>query len=255
MLITTDGVRLAARHLPVAGEAEGHAGPPPCFVIVHGFTGSHDSHPMTEVGTVLSRFGGVVGVTLRGHGRSSGLSTLGDREVDDVQAGVAWARRLGYRAVVSVGFSMGASAVVRHGALLGGVDGVVSVSGPSRWYYRGTPPMRRLHLLITSRRGRTALRVARGTRVTDQPWGEPLPIDPRAAAAALAPIPLLVVHGDADAYFPTDHAHQLASAGNRAELWLEPGFGHAENAMTESLTARIAEWAVDISAPARRVLP
>ena len=49
-------------------------------------------------------------------------------------------------------------------------------------------------------------------------------------AARIAPVPLLVVHGDADHYFPVEHAeHLFAAAGEPKELWLEPGFGHAEN--------------------------
>ena len=47
----------------------------------------------------------------------------------------------------------------------------------------------------------------------------------------IAPTPLLIVHGDRDGYFPVDHPRMLAdAAGGHAELWLEPGMGHAENA-------------------------
>jgi len=42
----------------------------------------------------------------------------------------------GYRHVATIGFSMGASAVLRQAGLIGHVDAVVSVSGPGRWYYR-----------------------------------------------------------------------------------------------------------------------
>jgi len=41
-------------------------------------------------------------------------------------------RDLGYEQVVTVGFSMGASIVLRHAGLIGGVDAAVSVSGPGR---------------------------------------------------------------------------------------------------------------------------
>ncbi|WP_181788171.1 alpha/beta hydrolase, partial [Streptomyces phytophilus] len=46
-----------------------------------------------------------------------GRSTVGDREVLDLAAAVAWARSLGHRRVATVGFSMGGSVVLRHGAL------------------------------------------------------------------------------------------------------------------------------------------
>jgi len=38
------------------------------------------------------------------------------------------------------------------------------------------------------------------------------------------------VHGDQDGYFPVDHARQLyAAAHDPKELWIVPGFGHAES--------------------------
>jgi hypothetical protein len=51
------------------------------------------------------------------------------------------------------------------------------------------------------------------------------------------------VHGDRDPYFPVDHPRMLAeAAGDGAELWLEHGMGHAENAADEGLLSRIADW-------------
>ncbi|MEI5710491.1 alpha/beta hydrolase, partial [Streptomyces brasiliscabiei] len=53
----------------------------------------------------------------------------------------------------------------------------------------------------------------------------------------------LVVHGDSDGYFPTDHPAMLAAAaGRNGELWLERGMGHAENAASAELLARVGEW-------------
>lgn len=236
-LITADRVAIRAGHRPAVDGSTALA-----FVVVHGFTGSHDSQAIRRAGDVFVRHGGVVAVSTRGHGLSGGESTLGDREVLDVDAAVQWSRRLGYERVAAVGFSMGASVVLRQAALHGGVDAVVSVSGPSRWYYRGTPAMRRLHRMVGHPAGRLAARWGRRTRITSTPWAEPLPMEPREAAAALAPIPLLVAHGDADHYFPLDHAYQLAAGGDHVELWVEYGFEHAENAISDELTERIAGW-------------
>ena len=94
----------------------------------------------------------------RGHGRSGGLSTLGDREIKDVDIVLRYARELGYQRVATVGFSMGASIVLRHAGLIGGAGAVVSVSGPGRWYYRGTRPMRKVHWAVEHRIGRLATR-------------------------------------------------------------------------------------------------
>ena len=119
----------------------------------------------------------------RGHGRSGGLSTLGDKEIDDLDVAVRYARELGYRRVATIGFSMGGSVVLRHAALRGGVDAVVSVSGPGRWYYRGTVAMRRVHLAAERRLGRAFTRRVLNTRVSPEGWPTPDPMPPAEAAA------------------------------------------------------------------------
>ena len=64
--------------------------------------------------------------------------------------------------------------------------------------------------------------------------------------AAISPIPLLVVHGDADPFFPVVHADALyAAAREPKELWVRPGLGHAEGAVDAALLADIATWVRD----------
>ncbi|MFD0593473.1 alpha/beta hydrolase [Catellatospora coxensis] len=121
-LLTSDGVRVDAHHDP--------GDPGLAIVVAHGFTGSWRREAVRRAAGVFGRSAGVISFDFRGHGRSGGLSTVGDLEIHDVEAAVAWARALGYRRIVTVGFSMGASVVVRHAALHRGVDAVVAVSGP-----------------------------------------------------------------------------------------------------------------------------
>jgi pimeloyl-ACP methyl ester carboxylesterase len=211
-------------------------------VVAHGFTGSWRRPSVRRVTSIFNHYGGVICFDFRGHGGSGGKSTVGDREIYDLEAAVAWARELGYQNVATVGFSMGASVAVRHAALIRGVDAVVAVSGPARWYYRGTVPMRWLHWVVERRMGRLVGRVALRTRIAANGW-DPLPEAPHEVAGRISPIPLLVVHGDSDPYFPAEHGHQLYdSAAEPKELWLEKGFGHAENAAPDDLLERIANW-------------
>jgi pimeloyl-ACP methyl ester carboxylesterase len=219
------------------------------LVVAHGFTGDVDRPHVRRVAGVLARYGAVVTFSFRGHGASGGRSTVGDKEVLDLAAAVAWARGFGHARVVTVGFSMGGSVVLRHAALYAGdeeagTDAVVSVSSPARWYYRGTAPMRRLHWLVMRPAGRLVGRYGLRTRIHHRDW-DPVPLSPVEAVARIAPTPLLVVHGDRDGYFPLDHPRMLAeAAGDDGELWLEPGMGHAENASDEALLHRIGDWAV-----------
>jgi pimeloyl-ACP methyl ester carboxylesterase len=236
ILVTDDGVPIEAVHL-VGDRRLG-------FVIAHGFTLNWRWPHVWRVANQLNLHGGVVAFDFRGHGRSGGATTLGDKEINDLDVAVRYMRDLGYEQVVTVGFSMGASIVLRHAALIGGVDAAVSVSGPGRWYYRGTPSMRRVHWAVEHRIGRILAKYIAHTRISDGRW-DPVPLPPAEAAARITPTPLLIVHGDRDEYFPADHAEQLFEAARQPkELWIVPGLGHAESAVSATLLDRIASWAV-----------
>lgn len=255
-LPTDDGVPIDAVHLPPRADAR----EPGDFAIVvaHGFTGSWQRPSVWRIANRFTRFGGVVCFDFRGHGRSGGRSTLGDREIRDLAVAVAWARELGYSRVAAVGFSMGASIVLRYAGLTedaGGLAAVVAVSGPGRWYYRGTIPMRRVHWAVEYRIGRFVTRTFLGTRVHHARWN-PVPVSPAEAAAGISPVPLLVVHGDKDAFFPVDHAHQIYGAAREPkELWIEHGFGHAEAATRSEMVDRIGEWVMKVTAPGQGHVP
>ncbi|GDX32518.1 alpha/beta hydrolase [Actinomycetes bacterium] len=261
-LFTADGLRISASHDSASHDSASHiraaqaAGPDPgqrlAFVVAHGFTGGWRQERVRKIVTWLREFGGVVSLDMRGHGRSGGWSTLGMDEVHDVAAAVRWARDLGYQQVVSVGFSMGGSVVVREAALhreaRERVDAVVSVSGTAFWYYRGTPVMRLVHRLVETQAGRAAMRT-RGVKIGASPWPTPPPIAPVEAAAKLGEIPLLVVHGTIDRYFPVEHAHALYRAAieggsTQSEEWIIDGFGHAESAIDRQTVDDIGRWAV-----------
>ncbi|MFD8075224.1 alpha/beta hydrolase [Streptomyces sp. NPDC059718] len=252
VLTAEDRVPIDAAYLP--GATPGGL----AIVVAHGFTGALERPAVRRAAEIFARVdgvGGVVTFSFRGHGRSGGRSTVGDREVWDLDAAVRWARRLGHPAVASVGFSMGGSVVLRHAGRKPAhdgahVDAVVSVSAPARWYYRGTAPMRRVHWAITRPAGRLVSRGLLHTRIHDKDW-DPVPVAPVEAVRSIAPTPLLIVHGDRDGYFPLDHPLSLSdAAGAAAELWIEPGFGHAENAAAPALLRRIAVWAAERARPA-----
>jgi alpha-beta hydrolase superfamily lysophospholipase len=241
-LVTDDGVPIDTAHLPGNKDL--------AIVVAHGFTQSWQRPWVWRIANRLNKIGGVVSFDFRGHGRSGGLSTLGDREIADLDVAVRYARELGYRRVATVGFSMGASIVVRHAGLVGGVDAAVSVSGPGRWYFRGTEAMRRVHWAVERRTGRLYTRRFLKTRVSSVRW-DPAPVPPHEAAALIAPTPFLVVHGDKDNFFPVDHAEQMYEAAREPkDLWIVPGFGHAEAAADMTLIDRIGRWVLKAVEPA-----
>ncbi|WP_240969052.1 alpha/beta fold hydrolase [Streptomyces sp. HNM0575] len=114
----SDGVGIEAAYDPYEGEDPGGtAAAAGAIVLAHGFSGSVDRPALRRAVEVFTRYGAVVSFSFRGHGRSGGHSTVGDLEVLDLAAAVSWARSLGHERVATVGFSMGGSVVVRHGAL------------------------------------------------------------------------------------------------------------------------------------------
>jgi pimeloyl-ACP methyl ester carboxylesterase len=234
LLRTSDGVRLVAVHWP-GDRALG-------WVFAHGFTGSRRDPDVVRIAAQLQAAGcGVLVADLRGHGGSEGVSTVGVKETADVTAAVAWMRGAGYQEVVVIGWSMGASVVLRYAGLGGDCDAVVSVSSPGHWYERGTAPMRLVHWICETATGRLLCRLVRRVRLDPAGWPD-LPESPIEVAARIAPTPLLIVHGEEDHYFPVRHAQLLAAAAPTAELWIEAGMGHAESATGPELVERIHTW-------------
>jgi len=244
-LVTQDGVPIDTVHLP--SQAVNRA-PGLAIVMAHGFTQSWQKPMVWRIAKRFNAWAGVVSFDFRGHGRSGGLSTLGDKEIYDLDVAVQYARELGYERVATVGFSMGGSVALRQAGLLGGTDAVVSVSGPGHWYYRGTEQMRRVHRVAEWRLGRLFARQFLGTRIASGGWVQ-MPVPPAEAAGKISPVPVLIVHGDRDLFFPQEHGRELYDGAREPkELWLLPGFGHAERAMDDAMSDRIAAWVCEAAA-------
>jgi pimeloyl-ACP methyl ester carboxylesterase len=152
-LLTDDGVRIEAVHRPsrstptIAPDLGRDLGRDLgiadnrglAIVVAHGFGGSWRRPGVGRITEWLRSHGGVVAFDFRGHGRSGGLSTVGDREVLDLDAAVRWSRLLGYRKVATVGWSMGAAVLPRHQAGPARSLGVRAAAGAAPI----APPLRR----------------------------------------------------------------------------------------------------------------
>jgi pimeloyl-ACP methyl ester carboxylesterase len=239
--VTADGVELAGLCCRAPSGAGSDAA---SFVVAHGFTHDTSAPSTRRVISRLASYGPVVALDFRGHGRSGGRSSVGRDETADLDAAVGLVRPLTAGPVVVVGFSMGGAVALRHAAVgARPPDAVVSVSAPSRWYIRHTGPMRRVHWMLEHPVG-PAVGRALGVRL-GEPWAT-VPPTPLELMHLIAPRPLLLVHGDADPYFPTAEALSLhRAAGAHGELWIEPGMGHAETATSPALVDRIATWVRD----------
>jgi uncharacterized protein len=242
-VVATDGVPLAATYLPGPGG-------PDAIVIAHGFAGNRRKPSYARLADALADVAPVLAVDLRGHGGSGGWSTFGDTEQADVAGAVGWLRAFGHERVVGVGVSMGASAMLGAAAAHTPLAALVTISGPARWRPVAPPgPLRQLESIWHSPWRRAALRAGLGVRL-----GTPSLFTARAHPSdhvRATSMPLLVVHGADDAYFPLGDAHELVAAssqrarGQEAVVWPRPvGFGHGEDGFAPAFLTELQHGVV-----------
>jgi uncharacterized protein len=228
---TSDGVRLAGTLLPGPG---GDA----AVVLVHGFNGYRTKPKIRLLAEGLSRRFPVLVFDLRGHGNSEGWCTGGELEALDVHAAVEYLRRRGYSRIVTVGASLGGIAVILAAGAAGDADAVVAISTPARWGTSDTKAVRRMTWVFTHQVGRFAFHRLFGTRINLE-WGNPAP--PLEAVMKIE-VPLLIIHGANDHFFPAGDAEALfANANEPKRLKIVERFGHAEDGFTDAFAADLCE--------------
>jgi len=226
---TDDGVRLRGDRLGAGDVA---------LVFCHGFLGWRRKPRLVQFQQSLAERFTVFGFDLRGHGDSGGACSFGAMEHLDVQSVVDRARGDGHERVVTFGGSMGGIAVLRHAALVGGVDAVVTVSTPARWDGHDSEAVRRLAWLTATPFGRRLLQ-ASGVRVVGAFQRVE---DPADLVGRIAPIPLILVHGRDDHFFDEEEAWLLyRRAGAPKRLLLASRFGHAEDGYTPAFGRQIGD--------------
>jgi uncharacterized protein len=232
-LVADDGTALAASLIdpPRVGA--------PSAVLAHGFAARADKPAYARLADGLAARFGVLSLDLRGHGGSAGQCTFGDDEALDVEAAVRWLRENSGGPVVLVGVSMGGTAVLHALARGLDVEAAALISTPAFFGRTSTPPLAQLDDLWRSGWKRRALAVATGVRLRGpEHWnGLEHPVD----LAARTDVPLLVVHGEDDHFFPPSDAEALVgAAGGPTTLWHEQvGFGHAEDGLTPSFSRQV----------------
>ncbi len=211
---TEDGLRLLAWYLP---------GPRDAVVVVSGgYRG--DISDVMGIASALSRVGfSVVAYGWRGtKGSDRAPHTLGALEQRDLMAVLdAIQLRLGEVPIGLLGYSMGGAISISVAAGDPRVRAVCADSAfadpvdllMERARRRVPMPGAVMIPVMTAMAGRT------GARLHD--------FRPVAEVGRIAPRPLLLIHGGADAAVPVEHARRLlAAAGEPAELWVLPGVGH-----------------------------
>jgi pimeloyl-ACP methyl ester carboxylesterase len=176
----------------------------------------------------------VVTLDVRGHGDSAGVFSWGRREHEDVAA-FARSLRGDYRRLGGLGFSFGGFHVCVAAALARCFDAVASVGAPADLRVLDHNPLGRRLLRtlpwIVRRRRRLARLGLPGLRRPS----------PERLVGAIAPVPLLVVHGTDDWLVSARHARRLHDAARepRGLHFVEGGL-HAEAMLADDPEALVA---------------
>ena len=269
-----DGLRLSARWLPAeAGSSDWASDPHEAIVLLHGYTGSV-APDLVEYGPFLRSTAGVLGLDFRGHGESDdGPTTFGLREVEDVAGALAWLGSRGIRSVALVGTSMGGITAIAAVAVLGDGSLTSAEGGPD--VAAGPIPAIRPRIVavvadsvatssvvpVASRLpGPAPTLLARrlfdsATRSLD---GDPRATDPIRVIGLVDPVPVLLIHGEADTTVPIADGRRLAAAaGPASQHWVVPGADHSRAHATEpaAYEARVTTFLRDALASVRTEAP
>ena len=248
-LRSRDGLRLAARWLRAeAGDTDWTPDPYEAILVLHGYSGSV-APDLVEYAPFLRRTANVLGLDFRGHGDSdAGPSTFGMLEVEDIAGALAWLGERGIRRVGLFGTSMGGMAAITAVAVLG--DGTLAaadapVDATQAELDAPRPVIAAVvaesvspeaELAVANRVG-TPLRHFLAARAFDgatrRLGADPRDTEPMRVIGLVAPVPLLLIQGEADTTVPLEDARRLAAAGGpTAELWTVAGADHSRSHAT-----------------------
>jgi pimeloyl-ACP methyl ester carboxylesterase len=239
-----DGLRLAGRWLP-AESADGDWTPDPheAIVLLHGYSGSI-APDLVEYAPFLRRTASVFGIDFRGHGESEpGPSTFGMLETEDIAGALAWLGERGIRRVGLIGTSMGGMAAITAVAVLGDGSLPAADADPDRTRAEIDAPRPRIVAVVADStapevespvanrlpgpfRGFLAARAfdAAARRL----GADPRETEPGRVIGLVEPVPLLLIHGDADTTVPLADGRRLAAAaGPSAQHWVVEGADHS----------------------------
>jgi pimeloyl-ACP methyl ester carboxylesterase len=182
----------------------------------------------------------------RGHGASDGMVTFGVYEAEDLRRWAAWlSEQTGAGCVFALGESMGAAVVIQAAAERSRLCAAVAESSFSSF--------RRVARLRVAQQfgageglGAAFVPVVETACLyTRLRYGVDLTHASPDQAAPRLTIPVLLIHGAADANIPPEHSRRIQTAsGGKLELWEVPSGGHTDalSRAPEEFTRRVLQF-------------
>lgn len=226
-LHSEDGLKLHAWYLPAAGQAKGSV------LFLHG----NAQNISTHIGSVAWLPGAEFNVLLldyRGYGLSQGTPSV-EGALLDIDAALSHLLTLP---------ELERGPITVFGQSLGGALAIVYVAQSTH--------RDRIQALIADSAFSDFRAIAK-EKLQGPWWLRPLaaPLSwtisnryrPLEAVAKIAPLPLLLIHGEQDQVVPVSHAHRLHEAASPPKaLWLVPGANHIAALSDPALRQRFAEF-------------
>jgi pimeloyl-ACP methyl ester carboxylesterase len=203
------------------------------MIIVHPAVTGQRYSPLLDLAEMMAAHFDVYTFDFRGHGSSGGRLELNlNGPLEDLRTVVSAVRSRGHQWVGAVGFSLGGMSAFVHAALCGELDAVAIVGAPPVLPdvepYRRWLPAWSLFLRFL------------GARFKAVNPGGPLPVD---VAGSFPDIPLLVIHGECEAFYSRqDLDTMLEKLGDKGELWVIEGAGHTE---LKGKERELVQWMID----------
>ena len=226
-LHAADGTELFAWFLPARGKAQG------TVLYLHG-NGQNISTQFANVAWMPAAGFNVLALDYRGYGGSQGTPSLAGAQLDIDAAMTALLARpdVDPGRIAVFGQSLGGALAiyyVAHSRYRDNVKALVVDSAFSDY----------------ERIGQEKLAAAIVTWPFQ--WFASLTIDnrysPEASVRLLSPVPLLLIHGDADTLVPLHHSQRLYElAGYPKQLWVVPGAGHIQAVKEKEVRRRLGEY-------------
>lgn len=232
ILTTVDSVRIRAFQIVTGKDT--------ILIYCHRLLSSKESFDPAGFGSVFLREFDMLALDFRGHKESGWISNCGGDEVLDLRTAIQYVREMGYREIVLLGVGMGGVVAVREAALFGNADAVVAVSPcaePDKlkpWWWNLAAD-----ISLTTDYGKIPIRILNNTRISGRYWtGSPIYLVDR-----VSPIPLLIVHGEADRYLNSEQIQRLYDdAKEPKKLLILPQSEHAEGLLDEATAELIVTW-------------
>lgn len=213
-------------------------------ILAHGYRQNrlqYGENTFPLIKSLLNQGYNVLTFDFRNCGESEGkLTTVGIYEKNDLLGAIKYAKTLGSKKIVLLGFSMGASVSIVAAAQDKSVDAVIADSpfadmeeyldaNLSAWSKLPSFPFNQTTFM--------SMKILEGVNPKD--------FSPRSVVADIAPRPLFLIHSKDDAYIPVENSYELLQkAGSNATLWETEGVNHVESfpKLTDQYLNKITEF-------------